>query len=76
MVDFESVEDVGVVVVFGKVGDTVVVVIVVGGSVLIYIVVIVVVVVGGVGGVVVVGLYEKYLRKKPVFLFVFIPVLN
>lgn len=69
MVDFESVEDVGVVVVFGKVGDTVVVVIVVGGSVVIYIVVIVVVVV-------VVGLYEKYLRKKPVFLFVFIPVLN
>lgn len=75
MVDFESVEDVGVVVVFGKVGDTVVVVIVVGGSVVIYIVVIVVVVVV-VGGVVVVGLYEKYLRKKPVFLFVFIPVLN
>lgn len=73
MVDFESVEDVGVVVVFGKVGDTVVVVIVVGGSVVIYIVVIVVVVVGGV---VVVGLYEKYLRKKPVFLSVFIPVLN
>lgn len=74
MVDFEGVEDAGVVVVFGKVGDTVVVVIVVGGSVVVYIVVIVVVVV--VGSVVVVGLYEKYLRKKPVFLFVFIPVLN
>lgn len=75
MIDFEDVEDAGVVVVFGKVGDTVVVVIVVGGSVVVYIVVIVVVVVV-VGGVVVVGLYEKYLRKKPVFLFVFIPVLN